>query len=292
LRNYEDLIISKPVDRPSSPESPDKSNFLYDLLESPSSNNLRPNSIQETENQHDYLSDPDLDLKSWEFIPGSFPGLDPTLFPDDSNAPVLIDCESSNNDDDEDTRELSPASIDYDLPDDDDDEDTRNDLSDLDNFEVVSVRSVYCDRTSANLPDICPLQCHTSRPKLTGHLTPRSLVVVVLINDLPCHALLDSGSLMDFVSTTVVDQLKLKFDLLEKPIPLQLVVSSSRSIVKATTTVDLKYQDISGPRTLDIANLEAYDIILDFDQAVLITSIIGTDHVTLVTGSIPSWCSC
>jgi hypothetical protein len=30
----------------------------------------------------------------------------------------------------------------------------------------------------------------------------------------------------------------------------------------------------------------------DFDQAVLITSIIGTDHVTLVIGSIPAGCSC
>ncbi|KAJ8582179.1 hypothetical protein M405DRAFT_694471, partial [Rhizopogon salebrosus TDB-379] len=106
------------------------------------------------------------------------------------------------------------------------------------------------------------LQCNTSCPKSTGHLLPQSLVVVVLINDCPCHALLDSGSLMDFVSTTVVDQLKLKFDLLEKPIPLQLVVSGSRSIVKATAMVDLKYQDISGPRTLNIANLKAYDVIL------------------------------
>ncbi|KAJ8579912.1 hypothetical protein M405DRAFT_689894, partial [Rhizopogon salebrosus TDB-379] len=106
------------------------------------------------------------------------------------------------------------------------------------------------------------LQRCASHPKSTGCLLPRSLVVVVLINDRPCRALLDSGSLTDFVSTTVVDQLKLKFDLLEKPIPLQLVVSSSRSVVKATTTIDLKYQDISGPRTLDIANLEAYDVIL------------------------------
>ncbi|KAJ8580107.1 hypothetical protein M405DRAFT_700064, partial [Rhizopogon salebrosus TDB-379] len=106
------------------------------------------------------------------------------------------------------------------------------------------------------------LQRNASHPKLTGRLLPRSLVVVVLINDRPCRALLDSGSLTDFISTTVVDQLKLKFDLLEKPIPLQLAVSGSRSVVKATVTVDLKYQDISGPRTLDIANLEAYNVIL------------------------------
>lgn len=83
-----------------------------------------------------------------------------------------------------------------------------------------------------------------------------------MINDRPCRALLDSGSLTDFVSTTVVDQLKLKYDLLEKPIPLQLAASGSRSVVKATTTVNFKYQDISAQRTFDIANLEAYDVIL------------------------------
>ncbi|KAJ8579495.1 hypothetical protein M405DRAFT_688374, partial [Rhizopogon salebrosus TDB-379] len=110
--------------------------------------------------------------------------------------------------------------------------------------------------------DIHSLQCHASHPKSTGHLLPQLLVVVVLINNHPCCALLDFGSLTDFVSTTVVDQLKLKFDILEKPIPLQLAVSGSRSIVKATTMVDLKYQEISGPCTLDIANLEAYDVIL------------------------------
>ncbi|KAJ8580557.1 hypothetical protein M405DRAFT_753099 [Rhizopogon salebrosus TDB-379] len=122
--------------------------------------------------------------------------------------------------------------------------------------------SIYCGGNSTNLLDLRSLQRNAARPKSTGRLLPRSLVVIVLINDRPCRALLDSGSLTDFISTTVVDQLKLKFDLLDKPIPLQLAVSGSRSAVKATTTVDLKYQSISGPRTLDIANLETYDVIL------------------------------
>ncbi|KAJ8579502.1 hypothetical protein M405DRAFT_754427, partial [Rhizopogon salebrosus TDB-379] len=106
------------------------------------------------------------------------------------------------------------------------------------------------------------LQRHAARPKSSGRLLPRSLVVIILINDRPCRALLNSGSLTDFISTTVVDQLKLKFDLLDKPIPLQLAVSGSRSVVKATTTVKFKYQEIDNVRTFDIANLEAYDVIL------------------------------
>jgi hypothetical protein len=83
-----------------------------------------------------------------------------------------------------------------------------------------------------------------------------------LINDKPCRALLDSGSLTDFISSTVVDQLRLKYELLDKPIPLQLAVSGSRSVVKAYTSVNLKYQEILGPRTFDIANLDSYDVIL------------------------------
>jgi len=54
----------------------------------------------------------------------------------------------------------------------------------------------------------------------------------------------------------------LKYELLEKPIPLQLAVSGSWSVVKATTTVELKYQDIKSQCMFDIANLESYDVIL------------------------------
>ncbi|KAG2050017.1 hypothetical protein BDR06DRAFT_984158 [Suillus hirtellus] len=98
--------------------------------------------------------------------------------------------------------------------------------------------------------------------KNSTRILPRSLVMVVLLNRKPCCALLDSGSLMDFVSSTVVDQLKLKYDLLDKPIPLQLAISGSRSAMKATTCVELAYQDIKGPCTFDIANLKSYDVIL------------------------------
>jgi hypothetical protein len=56
--------------------------------------------------------------------------------------------------------------------------------------------------------------------------------------------------------------LKLKYKVLGKPIPLQLAVSGSRSSVKAITSAELHYQDIRGPCTFDIVNLETYDVIL------------------------------
>ncbi|KIK38203.1 hypothetical protein CY34DRAFT_91401, partial [Suillus luteus UH-Slu-Lm8-n1] len=129
-------------------------------------------------------------------------------------------------------------------------------------IEDISLSDVYCGGTRTDLPDARTLHRNSARPRTPTRILPRALVVVVMINDRPCRALLDSGSLTDFLSTTVVDQLKLKYDLLDKPIPLQLAVSGSRSVVKASATADLKYQDISGPRQFDIANLDSYDVIL------------------------------
>ena len=110
--------------------------------------------------------------------------------------------------------------------------------------------------------DLRALERSAARPKTAVRILPKLLVVLVHLNSKPCRALLDSGSLADFVSTTIVDQLKLKYNVLEKPLPLQLAVSGSRSVVKASTTMELKYQDISASRVFDIANLDTYDVIL------------------------------
>lgn len=88
------------------------------------------------------------------------------------------------------------------------------------------------------------------------------MVVVVHVNGLPCHVLLDSGSLSDFMSTTLADQLKLKLELLDKSLPLQLAVSGSWSQVKVQTEVELQYQRINERQTFDIVNLNLYDLII------------------------------
>ena len=60
-------------------------------------------------------------------------------------------------------------------------------------------------------------------------LIPRPLVITVNVEGHPCRALLDSGSLGDFVSSTLVTQLKLKKHELKKSLPLQLAVQGSCS---------------------------------------------------------------
>ncbi|TCD60681.1 hypothetical protein EIP91_009663, partial [Steccherinum ochraceum] len=66
----------------------------------------------------------------------------------------------------------------------------------------------------------------------------------------------------DFVSTTIVDQLKLKTEVLQKPIPVQMAVRGSRSKINWSVRAQLKLYDIDSPRQFDVANLDNYDMIL------------------------------
>jgi hypothetical protein len=106
------------------------------------------------------------------------------------------------------------------------------------------------------------LQRNAAVPKDFTHVVPKPIVVVVYVNGQPVRALLDSGSLGDFVSTSLVDQLKLAKVELTKPLALQLAVQGSRSKVNWGIQAELKYQRIKGQCYFDVANLLNYDLIL------------------------------
>ena len=106
------------------------------------------------------------------------------------------------------------------------------------------------------------LQRNSAQVKANNRVLPKPVVVKVEINGHPVRALLDSGSLGDFISSTLVDQLSLTRRTMETPLSLHLAVQGSRSKVNASTTVNLKYQGIDETRTLDIINLNNYDAIL------------------------------
>jgi len=106
------------------------------------------------------------------------------------------------------------------------------------------------------------LERTAARAKDATRLVPSSLVVVVTVNGKPARALIDSGSLSDFMSTSLADSLKLEQQALEKPITLQLAVSGSHTKINYTLEANLVYQEINEPRAFDICNLDSYDIIL------------------------------
>jgi hypothetical protein len=86
-------------------------------------------------------------------------------------------------------------------------------------------------------------------PKTPERVVAKPIIVVATVNGRPVRALIDSGSLRDLISTTIADQLHLKRRELEEPIVLQLAVQGSRSRINHSVTVNLKYQDVHGPRT-------------------------------------------
>ena len=66
----------------------------------------------------------------------------------------------------------------------------------------------------------------------------------------------------DFISTTVVEQLKLPKEIYEKLLAVQLAVHGSRSKINCGTTVWFQYQTIDCDQRFDVANLDNYDAIL------------------------------
>ena len=106
------------------------------------------------------------------------------------------------------------------------------------------------------------LQRNSARIKGNHRVLPKLIVVVVKINGSPARVLLNSGSLGDFLSLTLADQLSLKKESLDSPLSLQLVVQGSRSKVNTRANVRLEYQGINESRTFDIINVNNYDVIL------------------------------
>ncbi|KAJ8689423.1 hypothetical protein PTI98_012326 [Pleurotus ostreatus] len=106
------------------------------------------------------------------------------------------------------------------------------------------------------------LQRNAAMAKDPSRAVPKPLVVTVKINGHPARALLDSGSLGDFLSTTIVDQLHLKKVQLQTPLALQLAVQGSHSRINFGCWATLEYQDSTAERYFDVANIANYDIIL------------------------------
>ncbi|THU76293.1 hypothetical protein K435DRAFT_705108, partial [Dendrothele bispora CBS 962.96] len=111
-------------------------------------------------------------------------------------------------------------------------------------------------------PTYAGLQRNAGITRDLSRSVPKPVVVVVNIAGKPVRALLDTGSLGDFMSSALADQLKVKRITLEKPIQLHLAVQGSRSKINTGTVATLNYQGISEERYFDIINLSNYDVIL------------------------------
>ena len=89
----------------------------------------------------------------------------------------------------------------------------------------------------------------------------------------------------DFISMTVVEQLRLQKDTYTKPLSVQLAVHGSRSKVNCGTTVNFQYQSINCERRFDIANLDSYDMILGTPFLYQHKVAVGLNPLCIVVGS-------
>ncbi len=106
-------------------------------------------------------------------------------------------------------------------------------------FPFLKVCGIQWDRNK-----FTSLQRNASAPKDKGRAVPKPVVISVKINGHPVRALLDTGSLGDFMSINLADQLKVKREELEVPLTLQLAVQGSRSKVNTRAQTRFEYQEI------------------------------------------------
>ena len=88
------------------------------------------------------------------------------------------------------------------------------------------------------------------------------IIITVKINRELVRAMIDSGSLADFMSTKFVNQISVRKITLAKLLLIQLAVQGSRSKVNYCTNVRIQYGEINSIQHFDIMNLDNYNIIL------------------------------
>ncbi|THV01926.1 hypothetical protein K435DRAFT_654428, partial [Dendrothele bispora CBS 962.96] len=137
-------------------------------------------------------------------------------------------------------------------------------------------------------PAYASLQRNAGVTKDLSRSVPKPVVVVINIIGKPVRALLDTGSLGDFMSSSLADQLGVKRITLQKPIQLHLAVQGSRSKINTGTVAKLEYQGITEERYFDIINLSNYDVILGTPFLFQHRVSIGLNPIRVNVDSIPA----
>lgn len=130
-----------------------------------------------------------------------------------------------------------------------------------------------------------PIQRNAAIPRDFRRIIPEPIVVMAKINGHTVRALLDSGSLSDFMSAKLAHQLKIKTFELAKPLPVQLAVQGSRAKINLGCKANLAYQSVSEERYFDIINLLNYDLILGTPFLYQHQVILGMNPTTVTIGS-------
>lgn len=129
------------------------------------------------------------------------------------------------------------------------------------------------------------LKRNAARPRDLSRSVPDPVTVVVHINEQPVRALIDSGSLGDFMSSRWAGQLKVPLKQLAKPLNIQLALPGSITRANYSTTVKFRYQSVNETKHFDIINLQSYDLILGTPFLYQHRVSIGLNPTRVVIGS-------
>jgi hypothetical protein len=121
--------------------------------------------------------------------------------------------------------------------------------------------------------------------KSAGRMIPRPVVISVCINGEECRALLDSGSLGDFMSTTLAEQLKVEKRSLEAQLTVQLAAQGSKTKINYSAEAELAYAKIRSRRKFDVMNIDGYDLILGTPFIWQHKILVGLNPSRVVVGS-------
>ncbi|EGN94979.1 hypothetical protein SERLA73DRAFT_76992 [Serpula lacrymans var. lacrymans S7.3] len=104
-------------------------------------------------------------------------------------------------------------------------------------FEEVGSQAVTIELNGQQIPSgtYPALEQNAAITKDYKRMLPQPVVVTVLVNQQPARALIDSGLLADFMSSTLANQLKVPLSKLAKPLPIQLAVQGSHSNISFGT---------------------------------------------------------
>lgn len=149
----------------------------------------------------------------------------------------------------------------------------------------MKLAEVFLSGTYADNSTEPALQRNSAVTKDPARIVPKLITIIINVNGQPARALVDTGSLCDFMSTSLVDQLKLKKETLATPLKVQLAVQGSRSMVNHKTTVNIAYQGIKELRTFDVMNISNYDIILGTPFLYQHRIMVGFNETCIMVGS-------
>lgn len=138
-----------------------------------------------------------------------------------------------------------------------------SDSWDICDMQVSAVASPSSSRKKSKGEVLDSLERTTASLKDFTRKAPKTVIIAARMNGTIVRALLGTGSRTDFISSPVVDLLKLKRIALAKPQSVKLAVTGSHTTVNFGVDAELEYQTIKETRHFDVMNIEGYDVILE-----------------------------